>query len=156
MLVDFFVDPALAADPNTKEVGEITLSYTFFRSKGTDKAKDLSRFVTSAEPDPHRGPQLFAERCTAGPMLGGAFGRKAGAVTRIQLRCGSARFRHHLVGGGPRSLAFRPRVFIPGARMPVKIIDPAMRRDITAYLEEESKNARAPSAAASVTRSWRQ
>ena len=34
--VSFFVDPELENDPDTREIGEITLSYTFFRTKDAD------------------------------------------------------------------------------------------------------------------------
>jgi cytochrome c oxidase assembly protein Cox11 len=48
MPVTFFVDPQMAADPNTADVHEITLSYTFFQSKRPEDAADLSRFAAKA------------------------------------------------------------------------------------------------------------
>ncbi len=44
MPVEFFVDPAIATDPGTADVDEITLSYTFFESKRPEGASDLARF----------------------------------------------------------------------------------------------------------------
>jgi cytochrome c oxidase assembly protein subunit 11 len=34
--VSFFIDPAIADDPDARQVGEITLSYTFFRANEPD------------------------------------------------------------------------------------------------------------------------
>jgi len=45
MPVTFFVDPEMAQDPDTADVHEITLSYTFFQSKRPEDAVDLSRFA---------------------------------------------------------------------------------------------------------------
>jgi len=141
----------LASDPNTREVSTITLSYTFFRSADPDHAKDLSRFVASAAPDPTRGATLFAERCGAchaldrnktGPALAGIFGRHAAAAAGYQyssaLKEADLRWSEEALD---RWLA-DPRKFVPGARMPVRVLDPTARRDIIAFLKAQEKQAK--------------
>ena len=49
--VSFWVDPAIATDPSTADVTEITLSYTFFHS-----LNDAARSGALAKAGPHVGP----------------------------------------------------------------------------------------------------
>lgn len=49
--LSFWVDPAIATDPDTQDVKVITLSYTFFRS-----LEDAARTGALAKAGPHVGP----------------------------------------------------------------------------------------------------
>ena len=150
MPVDFYVDPKLGSDPETREVDTITLSYTFFHSPDPAGAKDLSRFVAAAEPDPRRGAVQFAERCAAchaldrnkiGPLLGDVVGRAAGSAPGYDyspaLRAAGIRWSAEALN---RWLA-GPQQFLPGARMGVSVADPTIRRDIIAYLTAPDRHA---------------
>ena len=145
MPVVFYVDPAVAKDPDMAHVDTITLSYTFLRSTNPSQAKNLSRFLANAAPDPAHGEELFGERCTAchaldrnktGPMLGGVVGREAGsaagyhyspALKNAGLVWSTDNLDHWLAD---------PKKFVPGARMPVRVLDAPSRRDIIAYLQK--------------------
>ena len=105
--------------------------------------------------------EVCAERCAAchslhanktGPLLGGVVGRLAGIVSGYN-------YSPALHGAGLRWSADAldqwladPRKFISGARMPVRVLDPATRRDIIAYLEAQSRQARAGGSA--IKRQW--
>jgi cytochrome c oxidase assembly protein subunit 11 len=148
MPVVFYVDPAFGKDADMRDVAQITLGYTFFRSADPQNAKDLSRFLASNPPDPGEGKALFGEQCTAchaldtnkyGPKLGGVFGRRAGsapgydyspALKSAGLTWSADNLNRWLAGPGK---------FIAGVKMPVSVPDPIARRDIVAYLRQESE-----------------
>jgi cytochrome c oxidase assembly protein subunit 11 len=148
MPVVFYVDPAFGKDPDMRDIAQLTLGYTFFRSADPKNAKDLSRFLATNPPDPVDGRDLFNEQCTAchaldankyGPKLGGVFGRRAGAVPGYDysptLRSAGVIWSADNLN---RWLA-GPNKFIAGVKMPVSVPDPIARRDIVAYLQQQSE-----------------
>ena len=152
MPVVFFVDPAFGSDPDMRDVSTITLGYTFFRSANPSEAKDLSRFLADAAPDATHGRELFGERCAAchaldsnklGPMLGGVVGRRAGAAAGYNY---SAALKAADLIWSKTSLdawLADPQKFVPGAKMPVRVLDPSARKDLVAYLQQESEQSAA-------------
>ena len=148
MPVVFYVDSAFAKDSDMGHVDTITLSYTFGRSVSPSQAKTLSRFLTNAAPDAVHGQELFTQRCSAchaldhnktGPMLGGVVGRAAGsdvgynyspALKNAGLTWSTDKLDQWLAG---------PQKLVPGARMPVRVLDAPSRHDIIAYLQKVSQ-----------------
>ena len=143
MPVDFYVDPRLATDPNTSEVGYLTLSYTFFESLRPKGAEDLTRFE-NRPPNAEAGRKLFATSCAdchdidrnkVGPMLQGVVGRPAGTAPGYPYTPALA--NAHLVWDAAtldRWLA-SPQKMLPGVAMPYYLPDELSRQDIIAYLK---------------------
>lgn len=151
MPVVFFVDPALASDPEMRDLNTITLAYTMLRSAKPEKAKDLSRFLATAKPDAVHGQELFQQRCSAchaidrnktGPMLDGIADRKAGSAPGYRYSPALASANLTWSKDNLDLWLADPHKFIPGARMPIRVLDASARRDIIAYLEKESRDAR--------------
>ncbi len=148
MPVVFYVDPAFAQDPDMSGVATITLGYTFFRSANPEKAKDLSRFLAGAAPDPVHGGQLFGERCTAchaldrnkvGPMLGGVVGRRAGSAAGYNYSAALKRAGLTWSADTLDRWLADPRAYIPGVKMPVRVLDAPSRKDLIAYLRQQGE-----------------
>jgi cytochrome c oxidase assembly protein Cox11 len=142
MPVTFFVDPRMADDPDTADVHEITLSYTFFQSKRPDTALSLSRFAATA-PDAVAGGRVFAEKCAAchaldanrvGPALGTVLGREAGSEPGYPYSASLKQARLVWTKESLDRWLAGPAAMLPGAQMPMRLDDPAERRDVIAYL----------------------
>jgi cytochrome c oxidase assembly protein subunit 11 len=143
MPVDFYVDPRIATNPNTAEVGYLTLSYTFFESLRPKGAEDLARFENRPS-DATAGQKLFATSCAdcheldrnkVGPMLDDVVGRVSGTVAGYPYTPALA--NSHIVWDGTtldRWLA-GPSDMLPGSAMPFRLPDELSRKDVIAYLQ---------------------
>jgi cytochrome c oxidase assembly protein subunit 11 len=148
MPVVFYVDPAFGKDCDNAHIDTITLSYTLLRSVNPGQAKNLSRFEADAAPDAVHGEQLFSERCTSchaidsnktGPMLGDVFGRKAGSAAGYHYSPALESAAFIWSTDSLDQWLADPKKFVPGARMPVRVLDAPSRRDLVAYLQKVSE-----------------
>jgi cytochrome c oxidase assembly protein Cox11 len=153
MPVVFYVDPAFGKDPDMRDIAQLTLGYTFFRSADPRNARDLSRYLATNPPDPAYGRELFNEQCAAchaldvnkyGPKLGGVFGRRAGATSGYDYSAALKKAGLIWQADNLNRWLAGPRQFIPGVKMPVSVPDPIARRDIVAYLQQESAQRGSP------------
>lgn len=161
MPVVFYVDPAFGKDPEMRGVSLITLGYTFFRSANPRNAKDLSRFLADAPPDAAHGQALFAERCSAchavdrnklGPELGGVVGRRAGSAAGYNYSAALKQANFVWSADTLDRWLADPRAFIPGSKMPVRVLDAPSRKDLIAYLQKESQRSERTAADAAAPR----
>jgi cytochrome c oxidase assembly protein subunit 11 len=148
MPVVFYVDPAFGKDLDMRDVAQITLSYTFFRAGDARNAKDLARFLANNPPDPVEGKALFGEQCTAchaletnkyGPELGDVFGRRAGSAPGYEYSLALRNASLIWTADNLNRWLADPRKFIAGVKMPIRVLDPIARRNIVAYLRQESE-----------------
>jgi cytochrome c2 len=107
-----------------------------------------------ASNDEQHGADLFAQRCSAchsinptrkpGPILSGVYGRHAGTAPNYHY---SAALQAASLTWNAQTLdrwLTNPPAFIPGVNMQARVVDPADRRALIAYLKSISPKA-APS-----------